>query len=58
MNTRRPDNDCKAALKKASPFEALVPNVETIAAMKEARRGKLPSFETADELMADLNTEN
>lgn len=40
---------------KALPFEPLVPNAETIAAMREARRGKLRSFATADELMRDLD---
>jgi DNA-damage-inducible protein J len=40
---------------KALPFEPLVPNAETIAAMREARKGKLPSFSTVDELMRDLD---
>jgi DNA-damage-inducible protein J len=40
---------------EALPFEPLVPNAETIAAMREARRGKLPSFATVDELMRDLD---
>jgi DNA-damage-inducible protein J len=40
---------------KALPFEPLVPNAETIAAMREARRGKLSSFATVDELMRDLD---
>jgi len=39
-------------------FEPLVPNAETIEAMKEARRGNLPSFDTVDELMADLNADD
>jgi DNA-damage-inducible protein J len=45
----------RIAREKALPFEPLVPNAETIAAMQEARRGKLPSFTTRDELMAELN---
>jgi DNA-damage-inducible protein J len=45
----------RIAREKALPFEPLVPNAETIAAIQEARRGKLPSFATVDELMADLN---
>jgi DNA-damage-inducible protein J len=45
----------RIAREKALPFEPLVPNAETIAAMQKARRGKLPSFATVDELMADLN---
>jgi DNA-damage-inducible protein J len=40
---------------KALPFELLVANAETIAAMREARRGKLPSFASVDELMQDLD---
>jgi len=48
----------RVAREKALPFEPLVPNEETIEAMKEARRGKLPSFATADELMADLNADD
>ena len=33
----------RIAAEKALPFEPLAPNAETIAAMKEARRGKLKS---------------
>lgn len=45
----------RIAKEKALPFEPLVPNASTIAAMKEAREGKLRSFATIDDLMADLN---
>ncbi len=48
----------RIAREKALPFEPLVPNAETIAAMKEARRGGLTSFENVDMLMTDLNAEN
>jgi len=48
----------RIAREKALPFEPLVPNAETIEAMKEARRGNLPSFDTVDELMADLNADD
>ena len=44
----------RIAREKALPFEPLVPNAETIAAMKEARRGGLARFGGVDELMADL----
>ncbi len=47
----------RVAREKALPFEPLVPNAETIEAMKEARRGNLPAFETVDELLADLNAD-
>jgi len=40
------------------PFSPLVPNAETIAAMEEARRGRLKSFATVDELFADLNAKD
>ena len=45
----------KVAKEKALPFEQLIPNEETIAAMKEARKGKLKSFSSINDLMADLN---
>lgn len=48
----------RVAREKALPFEPLVPNEETIQAMKEARRGKLDSFNGADDLIADLNSED
>ncbi len=48
----------RIAREKALPFDPLVPNAETIEAMKEARRGNLPSFTTVDDLMADLNAED
>ena len=48
----------RVAREGALPFEPLVPNAETIAAMKEARAGKLVEFNTIDELMADLNADD
>lgn len=48
----------RVAREKALPFEPLVPNAETIQAMKEARRGSLPSFANVKELMADVNAED
>ena len=39
----------------ALPFDPLVPNEETIAAMKEARRGKLASFSSVAALMEELD---
>ena len=48
----------RIAREKALPFEPLVPNAETIAAMKEARKGGLKSFATVDDLMADLNADD
>jgi DNA-damage-inducible protein J len=48
----------RIAREKALPFEPLVPNAETIEAMREARRGGLPSFSTVDALMADLHADD
>lgn len=50
----------RIAREKALPFEPLVPNAETVAAMKEARRGghKGKKFSTVKELMADLNRDD
>jgi DNA-damage-inducible protein J len=45
----------RVANEKALPFEPLVPNAKTNEAMKEARAGKLKSFNSIDALMADLN---
>ena len=45
----------RIAKDKALPFEPLVPNAETIEAMKEARRGGLPRYKTADALLKGLN---
>ena len=41
----------------ALPFEPLIPNAETIEAMKEARRGGLPRYKTVDALFKALNAE-
>lgn len=48
----------RVAREKALPFEPLVPNQKTIDAMKEARKGKLRSFDSIEALMDDLNAED
>lgn len=48
----------RVAREHALPFDPLIPDPETIAAMKEARRGQLRSFDTVDDLMADLDAED
>lgn len=48
----------RIAKEKALPFEPWVPNEETIEAMREARKGGLPSFESVEDLMADLHAED
>lgn len=45
----------RIAREKALPFEPLAPNPETLAAMREARKDKLPRFKDIDALMKDLN---
>ena len=48
----------RIARDKALPFEPLSPNDETIAAMKEARKGNVSSFASVDALMADLHEDD
>ena len=40
---------------QALPFDPLVPNADTIAAMRDARLGNVQSFDTVEALMDDLN---
>lgn len=48
----------RVAREKALPFESIIPNETTIAAMKEVRRGKLPRFSAVKELMRDLKAKD
>lgn len=48
----------RIAREKALPFEPLVPNAQTIQAMKEARAGRLQGFDTVEALMADLHAKD
>ena len=48
----------RIAKEKALPFEPLVPNKETIAAMKAARRGKLTTVKNVNELLDNLNEDD
>jgi DNA-damage-inducible protein J len=45
----------RIAKDKALPFEPLVPNAETVEAMKAARRGDLVAVGSPDKLLASLN---
>jgi DNA-damage-inducible protein J len=47
----------RVAREKSLPFELLVPNEETIAAMKEAREGRLETV-TLDDLQAVLRADD
>ncbi|MXW73555.1 MAG: type II toxin-antitoxin system RelB/DinJ family antitoxin [Chromatiales bacterium] len=48
----------RVAREKALPFAPLVPNAETIAAMKEARAGNLARFDDVESLLDDLHEGN
>jgi DNA-damage-inducible protein J len=48
----------RVAAEKALPFEVKVPNATTTAAMREARKGGLSSFDSVPKLLADLNAED
>jgi DNA-damage-inducible protein J len=48
----------KVAHDHALPFDPLIPNATTIAAMKEARAGKLPRANNIDELKAALHADD
>lgn len=47
----------RVAAEKALPFEPLVPNAETVEAMKAARRGELVTVGKPSELLARLNAD-
>jgi len=48
----------RVAREHALPFDPLIPNATTIAAMKEARAGNLRSFDSIETLMADLHADD
>lgn len=48
----------RIAKEKALPFEPLVPNAETIEAMKAAERGELVTVGSPEELFASLNEDD
>jgi DNA-damage-inducible protein J len=48
----------RIAAEKALPFEPLVPNADTIEAMKAARRGELVTAGPAEALLAELNADD
>ena len=48
----------RIAKDKALPFAPLVPNEETIEAMKAVRRGELTSVGSTKELLASLNEDD
>jgi DNA-damage-inducible protein J len=48
----------RTVTEKALPFDPLVPNAETIEAMKAARRGDLVTVGGVDDLLADLHADD
>eukprot|EP01035_Chromulina_nebulosa_P043976 gene43976-biopygen30097 len=48
----------RIAREKALPFEPLVPNEETVEAIKAARRGELTTVASIDDLLASLNADD
>lgn len=48
----------RIAREKALPFEVMVPNAETVAAMQAARRGEGKAFNSVADLMKDLNADD
>lgn len=48
----------RVAQEKALPFDPLIPNEQTIAAMRKAREGRLTSFDSMDKLIEDLNAKD
>lgn len=48
----------RIAKEKALPFDPLVPNAETVAAMKEARRGGLKRYRNVKDMLKSLNEDD
>ena len=48
----------RIAVEKALPFEPLVPNAQTVEAIKDARKSGAAPFKTVDALFADLNADD
>jgi len=48
----------RIARDKALPFQPLIPNAETVEAMKAVRRGDITTVHSVDELFASLNADD
>ena len=48
----------RTVAERALPFEPLMPNEETVEAMKAARRGELVTVGCTDDLLADLHADD
>jgi DNA-damage-inducible protein J len=48
----------RVAREHALPFDPLIPNATTVAAMREARAGNLPRVNSIEDLMAELDADD
>ncbi len=48
----------RTVAERALPFEPLIPNTETVDAMKAARRGELVKMGTLENLLPDLHADD
>jgi len=48
----------RTVAERALPFDPLIPNTETVEAMKAARRGELVEVGSIENLMADLDEDD
>jgi DNA-damage-inducible protein J len=48
----------RTVAERALPFDPLVPNAETVEAIKAARRGDVTKFKHVEDLMADLDADD
>ena len=48
----------RTVAERALPFDPLIPNAETVEAMKAARRGELVKVGTLENLVADLHEDD
>ena len=48
----------RIAKEKRLPFDPLVPNAETIEAMRAARRGEVKTYDSVADLMAELDADD
>jgi DNA-damage-inducible protein J len=48
----------RTVAERALPFDPLIPNAETVEAMKAARRGELVEVGSVENLMADLDEDD
>lgn len=57
MNTVPKTPQTPAPEQRTLPFEPLIPNAVTVEAMREARKGGLPRFDSVEDLVDDLHAQ-